>query len=621
MPNYDNQTCDGNALPDCAVQPPMTTDFGQILIKAINFHNDGCIAEAERLYRAILASPADHSIASYGLGLIHSAQGRLQDAVDAYRYTLTIRPDFVDAWVNLGTVTLGLGRREEAESLYRHAIAIRPENAMAHGNLGKALQDQGRLDEAIASYRAGIAYQNDNAIIHTNLGAALLEQQAWDDALAVTQRAVSLAPGHAMAHANLGTALLKLGRFEEALAACRRAIALHPEGVEFYASLGGAMLELGALTEAVSLCFHAIELDPQQPNAFFNMSHALKGMNKLEEAELTARQAIALKPDSAEYHFHLAHILLLRGDLEAGWREYDWRLKLPDFLWIAELMRACTRPCWQGEDISDQTILVLTEQGLGDIIQFARFLPMLVRRAGRVIVAAHPPAHRILETIEGIAVVPIRDAPLQPFDTYCPLLSLPRAFGTRIESIPAEVPYLRADPSERARWHARIDSKALRVGIVWAGNPITRRDRFRSPGLSSIMPLFSLPGVDFVVLQVGPGREDLAPGRLTQHVFDFGPEVTDLADTAAIMSGLDLMISSCTGPLHLAGALGVPTWAMLPFAPHFPWLLERSDSIWYPTMRLYRQEQYGLDWTGVVGRIAADLAGLSQSRPASRHFS
>ena len=435
-----------------------------------------------------------------------------------------------------------------------------------------------------------------------------------DDAATVTRRAIALDAADAMAHANLGTALFHLGRHEEALEACRECIALQPKGAAIHATLGGVMLELGALQEAAVLCRRAIALDPVQPDAHFNLSHALKGMNQLDEAALAAREAIALRPDSADYHFHLAHILLLQGNFEDGWSEYEWRKQQPDFAWIGNLLAGRPQPLWAGEDIRDKTILILTEQGLGDIIQFARYLPLVVRRAGRVIVTASPPTRRLLETIAGIEIVPARDVPQQDFDVYCPLLSLPRAFGTRHDRISAQVPYLRADPSETARWNRRIGGGALRVGMVWAGNPATLRDRFRSPRLSSVAPLFSAPGVDFVVLQVGAGRNDCDADPLPPHVLDLGKEVTDLADTAAIMAGLDLMISSCTGPLHLAGALGVPTWAMIPFAPHFPWRLERTDTPWYPTMRLYRQEQFGQDWSGVVARIAVDLVALAQSK-------
>jgi FkbM family methyltransferase len=606
-------------------QPPETTtavplsspnldDIGNALIEAIGLQHAGQDVEAEKRYRTIIDSPAGHAVASYGFGMLCAAQGRQQEAIDAYRHAIVLRPGFVDAYINLGTVFLALGQPRESEALYRQAIALSPGNAMAHGNLGKALQDLGRIDEAIAEYRAAIAREPDNAIVHLNFGAALLEQRAWNDSETVTRRAIALQPENAMAHANLGAALMHLGRHADALATCHKAIALQPRGVAIHASLGGAMLEMGALPEAASLCRHAIALDPSLADAHFNLSHALKAMNQLGDAENAARQAIVMSSDSAEYHFHLAHILLLRGDLTAGWLEYEWRWKLPDFAWIGNLHGAFSQPLWAGEDISGKTILIYTEQGLGDIILFARYLPLVTRKAGRVIVAVHPPMRRLLGTIEGITIVSIGDVPLPDFDVHCPLLSLARAFATRLDSIPAEVPYLHADPVERVRWDRRIGGIAPRVGIVWAGNPATKRDHFRSPGLISVMPLFSVPGIDFIALQVGPERIDRDASALPLHVLDLGGEIADLADTAAIMSGLDLMISSCTAPLHLAGALGVPTWAMIPAAPYFPWLLERTDTPWYPSMRLYRQEQPGRDWSTVVGRMTVDLAAMVQSR-------
>ncbi|MGA3003569.1 MAG: FkbM family methyltransferase [Acetobacteraceae bacterium] len=592
----------------------------QTLVDAISHHHAGRVADAERHYRTLIESPSGHALASYGLGLLCATQGRPLEAIDAYRDAIARRPDFADAYVNLGTTVLALGQCEEAALLYRQAIAINPENAMAHSNLGKALQDQGRCNEALEAYRAAISLQPDDASININFGAALLEQRTWEEAVTVTQRAIALQPANAMAHANLGTALMNLGRHEEALESCYQAMGLDLQGVAIHASLGGAMLELGALPEAVDLCQRAIALDPTLASAHFNLSHALKAMNLLEAAQIAVGQAISLCPDSAEYHFHLAHILLLRGDLAAGWAEYDWRWKLPDFSWISTLHGEFTQPPWFGEDIGDKTILIHTEQGLGDMILFARYLPLVVQSARRVIAAVSPRMHRLLESIEGVEVVSIRDVPLPDFDVHCPLLSLPRAFATRLGNIPSPVRYLRAEPAAQEDWANRIKrsqtcSNTLRVGLVWAGNPATKRDRFRSPGLASVAPLFSVSGIEFVVLQVGEGRQELDASPLPPGVIDLGCEVTDLADTAAIISGLDLMISSCTAPLHLAGALGVPTWAMIPFAPYFPWLLERTDTPWYPSMRLYRQEQPGRDWSGVVARIAADLAALVHSTP------
>jgi FkbM family methyltransferase len=589
-------------------------DAKRTLVEAVAHHHAGRSVEAERLYRSIQTSDQTHAVASYSLGLLYHARGRLQEAKDAYSDAIAIRPDYVDALINQGTVLLALARPAEAVSLYRQAIALSPGNDMALGNLGKALQDLGQFGAAIVAYHSALDHRPDNAVVHANLGGALLEQKDWDGSEAATRRALDLDPANPLAHANLGTALLNLGRYDDALAACRQAIALKALNGAVLGSLGGAMLELGAWSAARDLCRQAIALDSASPSAYFNLSHALKSLNRPEEATLAAHQAIALRPDAPEYHFHLAHLLLLQGQLQKGWVEYDWRWQLSDFTWLATTHGTFPQPQWAGEDISDKTILVYTEQGLGDGIQFARYLPLVVQKAAKVIVAAHPPLHKILETIEGITIVSIHQTPLPAFDVHCPLLSLPRAFVTSLDTIPASVPYLYPDPALQARWTKRIGSSSRpRVGIVWAGNPATKRDRFRSPGFTSIAPLLGVPDVDFIILQVGPGRDDLDTAQLPPNVIDLGQEVTDLADTAAIMAELDLMISSCTGPLHLAGALGVPTWAMIPFAPYFPWLLDREDSPWYPSVHLYRQEQPGQDWSTTVGRIASDLAAWAQS--------
>ncbi len=583
-------------------------DVDCILAEAIAHHQAGRSAEAERDYRRIIAAGGNYAAASYNFGVLCHAAGRLQDAMDAYANAIAIHPGYVDALINMGAVQLDLGRREQAVELYRQAILVCPDNAMAHVNLGKALQDLGRIDEAVAAYRNALEHDPNNSVVSANLGSALLESHDWNGSVATTKRAIALDPSNILAHANLGTALLHLGRHDEALAACRAAIALQPQSAFVFASIGGAMLELGVWAEAAHLCQQAITLDPALPNAHFNLSHALKALNRPQEAADAARRAIALRPDSAEYHFHLGHILLLQGDMENGWPEYDWRWQLPDFTWLAATHGIFAQPVWTGEDIATKTILIYTEQGLGDIIQFARYLPLVVQKAAHVIVAAHPGVERILASIDGITIVPVHQPDLPRFDVYCPLMSLPRAFATRLDTIPATVPYLNASPAEQTRWSQRIAGQSPRVGIVWAGNPATKRDRIRSPGFASIAPLLANSDIDFVILQVGPGRGDLDNVLLPPNVIDLGRDITDLAETAAIMSRLDLMISSCTGPLHLAGALAVPTWAMIPFAPYFTWLLDGTDSPWYPSVRLYRQARPGQDWSDVVARIDADLA-------------
>jgi tetratricopeptide (TPR) repeat protein len=588
----------------------------RILVEAISCQNLGKAEEAEALYRHILASPSIHAVANCGLGTLCMTQGRLAEAAEAYGRAIAIQPNYTDAYLNLGTVALALRRFEEAITFYRRALTLDPGSPAAYCNLGKALHDSGRLEEAVTAYTAAIERQPDNGIAHLNLGAALLARQAWEDSVRVTRRAIDLLPDNAMAYTNLGAALLRLDNCDDAAAAFRRAVSLRPESALVYATVGGGMLEIGELQDAEAILRQAISLDPALPNARYNLSHTLKALNRLDEAANEAQAAIALCPDSAEYHFHLAHILLLQGDLEPGWVEYDWRWNLADFAWMSQLHASFSRPRWMGEDIHNKTILVHTEQGLGDVIQFSRYLPLLVPKAKKVIVATKPELRGLLETIEGIKVVLFSDGSFPDFDVYCPLLSLPRAFGTRLDNIPSRVPYLRVGRDQISRWDKRMDGVAPRVGIVWAGNPNTPRDRFRSPGLANVAPLLAIPGIDFVILQVGEGRDRCSGIPPTSHCIDLGGDVKDLMDTAAIMCGLDLMISSCSAPLHLAGALGIPTWAMIPFAPHFSWLLERTDTFWYPTVRLYRQTQPG-NWAGVIDRMAHDLTAFSRRERCS----
>jgi hypothetical protein len=271
------------------------------------------------------------------------------------------------------------------------------------------------------------------------------------------------------------------------------------------------------------------------------------------------------------------------------------------------------QPQWGGEDLNGRTILLLTEQGLGDILLFLRYAAILMQRGARVIIAAQEAMRHLLITATKMPFFPIRARPLPSFDVYCPLGSLPGLLGTPGQTLSPMAPYLRAEETLRAAWRDRLGSAGPRVGIIWGGNPETKYDNFRSPRLARILPILQVPGITFIALQAGPARSDISVTPLPAGLIDLGGELDDLAITAAIMSELDLVISSCTAPLHLAGALGVTTWALLPFAPYFPWLLARDETAWYPTMRLYRQTHPGQDWSDVIANVADDLHEFARS--------
>jgi len=406
------------------------------------------------------------------------------------------------------------------------------------------------------------------------------------------------------------------GKFDDAVTALGLALSLQPNYDSAYANLGAVLLDQGKAEAALEACLRAVAVNPHMVIGQCNLGATYKAMNRLDEAEVAFRQALALQPDLPEPHFGLAQILLLKGQLHAGWPEYEWRWKLRDYGWLKALHGDFAQPRWQGESLDGKTILVYAEQGLGDTMQFARFLPEVAARGGSIILAVQPPLVTLLSRLPGITVIPLDRKPLPPFDVYLPLLSLPHLLNTHLEGIPAQIPYLNADPALVERWRARIGGTGFKVGIVWAGNPTQRGDRLRSPHLAAMLPLFAVEGVDFISLQLGAGRADIAANPLPPNVLDLGPEITDFDDTAAIMASLDLVITSCTAPLHLAGALGIPVWALIPFAPHCFWMLDRTDSPWYPTLRLFRQEQAGHDWSGPTGRIAAELAELTRTATA-----
>lgn len=495
------------------------------------------------------------------------------------------------------TARFTAGFEAAIEKEVRGAEATRVVSARAAACFAEGLAHMaaGRAGAGVGALRLACVLQPDFADAHAELGVAFIGLGRWGEAVVSLRAAVALAPGAGLVWINFGNALMQAGLFEEALAAARVALLLAPKGGLVQATLGALLVELGDAPAALELCREAVAAEPKLAAAWFNLSHAAKALNLSDEAEEAIRRAIALQPDNADYHFHLAHLLLLAGRLAEGWEEYEWRWTLSNFRYPG-----CAQPQWMGEDIRDKTILVGVEQGLGDIVQFARYLAPLAQRAKRVLLLATPPVRRLLGGIPGVELVGSVEE--QGFDVHCPLLSLPRGF----DAVPAKVPYLSAPVRKY------LPGAGLKVGLVWAGNPATMRDRFRSPGLAAVMPLFDVLGVEFFILQMGPGRAGLDGVALPANVHDLGAEIGDLADTASIMAGLDLVISSCTAPLHLAGALGVTGWGMIPFAAHFTWGLGAEETDWYPSLRLFRQEAPGLDWSGVVARLAEALGAWAR---------
>jgi Flp pilus assembly protein TadD len=483
-------------------------------------------------------------------------------------------PDDPDALHRLGVLRHQQGSSLKAVGLVAKAIAIRPDYPEAHRTLGNALRDLGRLAEAEASYREALRLRPDYPEAHCSLGNALRDLGHPAEAEASYRAALRLRPHYPEAHGNLGNALRRLGRPAEAEASYREALRLRPDFLAHY-SLGNALRDLG------------------RPASSY-------------------REALRCRPEFPDAHTNLGHTLLLAGQFEEGWKEYEWRWKTNQ---LSDGAGRFSAPLWRGETIGDRVILLHAEQGLGDTLQFCRYVPPIAAGA-TVILEVQAPLRRPLSRLPGIAAIVARGDRLPPFDLHCPLLSLPRVFGTTLDTIPAEIPYLTAEPVLAADWRQRLAGlDGLRVGLVWAGarrpDPnLAAIDRRRSITLDMMAPLGDASGVSFISLQKGEPAAQAANPPRGMSLHDFTADLHDFADTAALIDGLDLVISVDTSVLHLAGALGKPVWLLNRFDTCWRWLLGRDDSPWYPQLRQFRQTRPS-DWSSVILQVRDALQRLA----------
>jgi Flp pilus assembly protein TadD len=474
---------------------------------------------------------------------------------------------------------LAAGDVARAELVFRQVLAAVPDEPGALNGLGVVAFRAGRPEEAESYHRRAIERFAGNPAFYNNLNLVYCRQ----------------------------------GRPAEAVECCRRAIELAPQVPQLHVSLGNALKQCGKLAASRDSFRRAIELAPDYGDAHFNLANTLTLLGQLDEAAAEYDRALALSPNDADAHYNRALLWLLRGDFARGWPELEWRWKMREFT-----QPKFAQPRWQGEPLAGRTILVWGEQGLGDAIQMIRFAPALKAQGATVLVACRPALWPLLETAAGIDrfVDPDRAAG-ESFDFYIPLMSLPGVLGTALDTIPSQVPYLGADPARIERWRRERDSeKRFRVGIAWQGRPTYVLDLFRSVPLVEFAPLADCPGVAFFSLQKGHGVEQLATLGERLSIVDFGGLLDAdgaFVDTAAVMRNLDLVITSDTAIAHLAGALAVPVWVALALVPDWRWLLDRDDSPWYPTMRLFRQTAPG-DWPSVFRRIADELDKLVESK-------
>jgi Flp pilus assembly protein TadD len=467
----------------------------------------------------------------------------------------------------------------------------------------EACIQQGNLPRAEQACTAILGTAPTTAEAWFFLGLIRQRQETFDEAAEHYEHALSLAPRFPEARNNLGVVRQELDKIDAAEACFRQALALDPGYTEAHNNLGNALQDQGRLTEAEAAYRRALHLRPNYVDALHHLGNALGAQGRATEAIECYEHVLLLEPDHAKVRLCQAMAWLQMGDYARGWAEYEWRLSCK-----GQSIPAMDLPAWTGEPLDGRPILVIAEQGLGDTLQFIRYAALIERRGGLVTVACCKPLERILASCPGVQRVVSDKAILSEFACYTPLLSLPRIFGTSIETVPAEIPYLAPPEELTTRWRDELGSTAeLKIGVVWQGNPDHSKDRERSFRLAQLEPLSRVPGVRLFSLQKGFGSEQVDEIDDRFPVTALGSHLDDLVDTAAVLKHLDLLVCPDTSLAHLGGALGITVWLALPFACDWRWLRERGDSPWYPTMRLFRQRRWG-DWTDVFARVAQELA-------------
>ena len=582
--------------------------------QGLALHQEGRLAEAQEIYRQVLKIQPGHYDALHLLGVISYQTGNLVRAAELIGRAIELNPSNAAACINHGLALQGLKRPAEALDSYDRALRLKPDYAEAYSNRGNALKDLKRLDEALDSYDRALELKPDFAEAYNNRGFALQELERLDEALDSYDRALELKPDYAEACSNRGNALQALERPDEALESYDRALQLNPDDAEAYYNRGLVLQELKRLDEALESYDRALELKPDYVEAYSNRGLALKALKRLDEALESYDRALKLKPDFADGHLNLSLCRLLMGEFARGWEGFEWRWQSAQIDRQLGGKRIFMQPLWLGaESLQGKTILLHSDQGLGDALQFCRYARLVSDLGARVIMEVPEPLMALLSSLAGVAQLVGKGSALPAFDYHCPLLSLPLAFKTDLNTVPSCNSYIASDPSKVADWRAKLGERTKpRIGLVWRGSAMHKNDRNRSIALGEIVK--HLPRqFQYVSLQKDVTDADRETLVSRTDILHFGEQLNDFTDTAALCELTDVVVSVDTSVAHLTGAMGKPVWILLPFIPDWRWLLDREDSVWYPSARLFRQDTAG-DWAGVIDKVRAELNRLSAAR-------
>ena len=581
--------------------PEVLNDLGSIL------EGRGSLAEAGLCFERAVSLAPHFVTAISNLGLVRSKLGDLDGAAELFRRVLVLVPNQPEAYIHLGKVLCLKEAFEEGIDSFRRAAELRPDSPEDRYRLGLAYAACGRRSEAVAAYNQALSLKPDYTDALNDLGNVLREQGRFVEAQTCFERALEIDPCSTAILNNLGLTFFRLGRLDEAVTAYRKALALQSDLPEVISNLGQVLRLQNKLEESMTCYEQALALRPDFPEALANLACTFSDSRRHSEALPLLKRAVDLKGDLGDIHLNLAMVLLALGRFEEGWREFEWRWQNAE---LAPMRKMYTQPLWKGEAAEGRSLLLWVEQGFGDTIQFCRYVPLVAARGLRVLLRVEPPLVRLLRPLQGVEQIVRTDEAVPVTDLQCPLMSLPRVFDTRLENIPAEVPYLVPDREAVLAWKRKIfrgPGDRLKVGLVWAGSSrrnlplLAAIDRRRSIAPEMLMPLLDVEGVRFYSLQ-----KDGPPAPAGFGLIDYMGDCLDFADTAALIANLDLVISVDTSVVHLAGALGKPVWVLNRFDSCWRWLIDREDSPWYPALRLFNQDRPG-DWEGVIVRVLAEL--------------
>ena len=607
-------------------------NLGTIELQKGNFN------EALKFYTQAIAINANYAAAYSNSGNVLKELTRLDDALSYYDKAIELNPNYVEAYSNRGITLHNLNRFDEALKSFDQAILLNSNYAEAHFNKGITLHKLTRFEEALASFHVVIVLDVNYVEAYYNQGNAFHELKQFEDALRSYDQAIVLRPQYADAYYSRGNAFFVLKRLEEALSSYNQAIAfrpnyanayynrgnifnelnrfneaivsydqaltINPQFAESYSNRGCSLQELQRFEEALISYDHAIAINSNYSEAYFNRGCTLQKLKRFEEALNHYDKAIKIKPNYADAYFNKSCIKILLGDYEEGWRFYEWRWKSDGF---TSQLKPSPQPVWLGEQsLKNKTIVIYPEQGFGDYIQFIRYAPLLEDLGAKVILEVPALLMPVVSTLQGQFILIEKGKALPDFDYHCPVMSLPHAFKTTVDTIPNQVPYFFVNPIKQQTWQARLgEKKQRRVGLVWSGSTQHKNDHNRSILLHSLQSLFDLH-VEFHCLQKEIREDDADFAALQKNIYTHIECLDDFSDTAALIDAMDLVISVDTSVAHLAGALGKETWILLPYVPDYRWMLDREDSPWYPTVKLFRQSAIG-EWGSAINDIKQAL--------------